>query len=210
MPKCISCNIRYKSSQLDANHFCRSCLSEKEKKSERLLKDNLATLCEGRGKDEFQRIFDAFVRTYPEALITGVGCNSECHHLLVYLDEKPMYFATFDPLKNSVILEAYDAPAVTPAPKKNYGAIVSERANTLACAVSLFSFIGSLILFFSPGFTITAVAYGLFSLIALFASARNKGDTSVIGGVLMVIVGMLSDPLLIIPGLLIIYGGMRF
>lgn len=212
MPKCTSCNIRYKSSQLDSNGFCRACLSDIDK----TLENNLKTLRDGRGEDELQRIFDAFVRSYPDALITGVGCNSERHHLLVYLDDAPMYLATFDPLRSSVNLEPYNTPAAAPAPVypspsagDHYADLIADRGHTLSSAVAVLS-VGFAFAALLSNYTIASMCFGGFSFLSLLGCLFKSGNFVILCGVLMAFAGLLGDSAFILPALLMIYGGMKF
>lgn len=212
MPKCSVCQHRYKANQINKEGLCPSCASDREEKIAQKLKDNLDALCGGRGKEQYQKIFDAFVRTYPEALITGVGCNSEHQHLLMYLDGKPMYYATFDPLRNSVSLEPYEVADANPAPapKKEYSAILADRAHTLAGLMSFFSIIFAMIVFLSSCSPASSLFFGFFSLVSAIGCLTDSGNTVVSAGVLMALCGMLGDSSFILPAVLVIYGGMKF
>lgn len=193
--------------------LCYDCQQKQiNEKQNDVMKNNLVSLQEGRAKAEFQRIYDAFVRAYPDALLTAVGCNSSYHHIVVYLEDKPMYYVTFDPLRNSVNLEPYDTPsaATAQAQKQEYSELLADRANTLACAVSLFSIIGALVLFVFSTSPSVCLFFGVCSIISLIGSIRQKGSTAIIAGILMALCGLVGDSVLILPGLLVIYGGMRF
>lgn len=135
MPKCIMCKSRYKSSQLDMNNVCRACNSEMQMKAERQRKVNLSVLKEGRAKPAAQRVFDAFVKDYPDAFLTGIGVYDEGEKLRIYLDGMPKYDATLDLLTGKVKLVPYIAPDITPStpsPEKNHSGCLKSFLIALA------------------------------------------------------------------------------
>ncbi len=79
--------------------------------SEQIRKENYELCHAGKAPPPTQRIYDAFVRQYPDALITGISIKDDGKRLLLYLDGKPAYYASFDPLINGVGLEKCSSDA---------------------------------------------------------------------------------------------------
>lgn len=173
-------------------------------------KENYDLFLKGNAAPPVQRIFDAFIRKYPDAQITGISVQDNGQRLLVYLDGNPAYYATYNPLTNFADLEVY-IPVATEksAPVKNLASISAERGNTLSCVVSLLSLIYGLIVFMTR-MDLSSIIFGCSALIALIASACDKGGIAIVFGALMVFSGLLGSYDLVVPGLLVIYGGTKF
>lgn len=212
MPRCSVCNNRYDLSHLDENRVCRACADNQKKKFEGQLKENIDALSDGRGKPQYQRIYDAFIRTYPDAVITGVACYADPVRILVYLDGQPMYYATFDPLRSAAKLESYDdAPASSqPSDAPASKSVESDRCQTLAVTASAFSLLFALMFIAVSNHPTAALFFGFASIVSLIGSAFGKGSVAIFAGMMMVLAGMLSDLTLVIPGLIIIYGSTKY
>lgn len=142
--------------------------------------DNLLTLRAGRGSPVIQRIFDAFIRRYPDALITGVSIKDGGKKLLFYLDGKPSYYTTFNPLTNDVDLVKYsDAMKAEAAAKEQ-----ASRDKNAGCSIFL-SVLGLLyglfyLLFSSIGGFVGIVC----SLIVLAGGVSKRKSMVILGGAL--------------------------
>lgn len=173
-------------------------------------KENYDLCLKGNAAPPVQRIFDAFIRKYPDAQITGISVQDNGQRLLVYLDGNPAYYATYNPLTNFADLEVYISfTTEKSAPVKNLASISAERGNTLSCVVSLLSLIYGFIVFMTR-MDLSSIIFGCSALIALIASACDKGGIAIVVGVLMVFSGLLGSYDLVVPGLLVIYGGTKF
>lgn len=211
MPRCSVCNNRFGASQLNGNLVCRSCVDNQKKKDEAKLKENVDILAAGRGKPQYQRIYDAFVRTYPDAVITGLSCFANPFRILVYLDDDPMYYATFDPLRSSVQLQAYvDDNASTSNSVPTTTSVEPNRCQVLAVTASSVSLALFLYSFLSGTHLLASMFFGMSAIVALICSSFGKGGAAVVAGVLMVLTGMCSDITLIIPSILVIYGSTKY
>lgn len=112
MPKCARCGARVWAMELDDAGLCARCIeNEKDADQKRALirKQNYQHFLAHEVEHKSQRIFDAFIKKYPDALITGISVQDSGSKLLIYLDGNPMYYATFNPLTNDVDLVKYDA-----------------------------------------------------------------------------------------------------
>lgn len=185
---CIKCGAHGRGVFVYKSGLCVKCDAEKEaRENAEFYAENYHVCKAGKAKPAVQRIYDAFVRQYPDALITGIGVQNGGERLLVYLDGTPSYTVTFDPLTNGVTLVKVESPS-TAAP--------------VAAAPKEPSYFPPLI------FSIFALAYGLWvhigsstpaglvgiaaSLIALAGCASKSKPLAALGACLMLISPVLS------------------
>lgn len=103
---CERCNARVPVQELDAFGLCDRCAHQASRNAA-TRSNNLTTCQGGTAKPNVQRIYDAFVAKYPDALLTGISVKDDGEQLLLYLDNKPMYYAAIDPLTNAIGLTSY-------------------------------------------------------------------------------------------------------
>lgn len=116
MSKCARCGARVWAMELDDAGLCARCIENEkdaDQKRELIRKQNYQHFLAHEVEHKSQRIFDAFIKKYPDALITGISVQDGGSKLLIYLDGNPMYYATFNPLTNDVDLVKYDASQET-------------------------------------------------------------------------------------------------
>lgn len=111
---CERCNARVPVQELDAFGFCDRCAHQASRNAA-TRSNNLTTCQGGTAKPNVQRIYDAFVAKYPDALLTGISVQDDGERLLLYLDNKPMYYAAIDPLTNAISLSSYAEAAAAKA-----------------------------------------------------------------------------------------------
>jgi hypothetical protein len=180
--------------------FCRKNVAAEKKIADdkAFYARNLAKLRANNGRPGNQRIFDAFVSKYPDALITGVQVIGTNEKLLVHLDGKPAYYVTFNPLLNSVDLVKYsDALKAEEAAKiaERESQAQAERSKNAGCAVwlAVFGIIYGLVCMIAS--YLAGFVGMICSAIVLAGGASKSKGTVIFGGVCAFIAAIIGFPL---------------
>lgn len=160
MPKCSKCGKKVFEMDIDRNGVCRRCIAARDDKGAAIRAENLDVCRRRCAKPNIQRIFDGFTAKYPDALLTGISVKEGGDKLLIYLDGKPMYYATFNPLTNDVDLVKYadainqaEAADAAAAKQKADETAQTSREKNAGCSIWL---------------SVAGILYGVFCL--LFSS----------------------------------------
>lgn len=111
---CVECGATVLYDTLNDECLCRKCAVRMQRNA-KMRTQNLNICQGGTAKPNVQRIYDAFVAKYPDALLTGISVQDDGERLLLYLDNKPMYYAAIDPLTNAISLSSYAEAAAAKA-----------------------------------------------------------------------------------------------
>lgn len=197
MPKCLKCGEKVWEMDLDRNGVCRRCIAAREDKGAAIRAENLDVCRRRCAKPNIQRIFDGFIAKYPDALITGISVQDDGQKLLVYLDGKPMYYVTHNPLTNSVDLVSHqeaEEKAAEDAKKAAEAADQASREKSAGCSIwlSIVGVIyGALCLLFS---SVGGFAGLVCSLIVLAGGISKSRFAVILGGVLSLVSVFLGFP----------------
>ena len=188
MPYCKGCGKKEWPIFLTESGYCQDCSDARY--SNQGLYDCKKTFVERRAPANLQRIYDAFRKEYPDALVTGVLQHSDdC--IIIYLDGKPAYYATFDPLTAKAKLRSYGTPSTS----------TDHRGYYAASGVA--SFVGILFgVLLLKAFSFPAGAVGIIaSLVSLSGSIARSRVAVILGAVFMLfplVFTLLSAPYVII------------
>lgn len=201
MPECVKCGKKVLGMDLDRNGVCRQCIDARADKGSAVRTENLEVCRRRCAKPNIQRIFDGFTAKYPDALLTGISVQEGGDKLLIYLDEKPMYYATFNPLTNSVDLVSHQEVQARLAAAKEKNAKEAAEANkqkelaqNSGCAVwlSVFGiFYGLFCILFS---TIGGAIGMICSLLVIAGGLAKSRSLVIVGGALSISAALFGFP----------------
>lgn len=206
MAKCVRCGKRMPPFRLTSDGLCESCAKaaaeeSRKKRLQNIRAENYQHFLAHETDHKSQRIFDAFIKKYPDALITGVSVKDDGKKLLFYLDGNPMYYATFNPLTNDVDLVKYadainqaEAADAAAAKQKADETAQASREKNAGCSIWL-SVVGILygvfcLLFSSLGGLIGIVC----SLIVLAGGVSKIKGVVILGGALSFAAAVVGFP----------------
>lgn len=147
---CTECGIKLARCDREVG-LCYDCRKKREKEQRKeILLTNLARLKDGKDVPSIQRIYDAFIKEYPDALITGIGVYGGKEKILIYLDGNPRYDATLNVLTGKADLVPYSTSSSTTTTvksEKSYGGAIAFSVISLLYGLFLllFSYIGGLV-----------------------------------------------------------------
>lgn len=203
MPKCRDCGRSRWARQLDGMGRCDDCSAKARKKRQaarnmEIRRKNYTACRNGTAAPEYQRIYDAFIAEYPDALIDNISVHPGENRIVVYLQGDVAYDVTFNPLLNTVdvvkqgsredgeskphqqkgketarltekqLAEIYDGPEKTGG--KIFVAILTLLYNIF---LLLFSYAGGIV--------------GIFSAIVALTGGIAKSKTVIVFGALLLI-----------------------
>lgn len=199
MARCSKCGASGVFLCVNSVGLCDRCQAESlnklaEEKRNRQRSANLDACLRKNARPSVQRIFDQFIEKYPKAHITGISVQDDGNKLLVYLEGKPMYYATFNLLTGSIDLVSYqDVVAKSAAEAENEKRRVAEankeraRGQDAGCAIFI-ALLGALYGLVCLTFSYIGGLVGIVCSLVVFSGGLAKSRTIVIvGGVLSLV-----------------------
>lgn len=192
MPYCKGCGKKEWPIFLTKSGYCQRCYDDLY--ASQSLSTCKQSFADRRMPENLQRIYDAFCKQYPDALVTGIVKYSDAC-LLIYLDGKPAYYATFDPLTATAKLRAYVTPSASTVSRGYYVA-------SGVCAIVGLLFGVLLLNAFSFNSVFNSGVIGcIASIITLAGSIARSRLTVIIGSAFMLlplVFSLYSAPYLVI------------
>lgn len=206
MPNCSRCGKimwNYTPSQLSAG-LCAKCFDVREKEkihSSQIRAVNYQRFLSRDARPGNQKIFDAFVAQYPNAMITGVGIVEQERKLLFHLDGKPAYYATLNPLTGAADIVSYQAVQAQKEEdaRAEADAIAAEnaarsRSHNAGCSIFL-AVLGAIYGLFCMVIHFIGGIAGLFCSMLVLAGGISKSRFLVIlGGVFSFVAAVVGFP----------------
>lgn len=191
--------------------MCDKCTDIKDKEishANQVRYRNYQTLLSREGRPGNQKIFDAFVAQYPNAMITGVGIVERERKLLFHLDGKPAYYATLNPLTGAADIVSYQAVQAQKEEetRAESDAIAAEnaarsRSKNAGCSIFL-AVLGAIYGLFCMVIHFIGGIAGLFCSMLVLAGGISKSRFLVIlGGVFSFVAAAVGFPFSILYAL---------